>query len=317
MTHSNKKTLKHIGKFIFEVFYNVVVIVVLVVILRTYIISPFKVQGHSMSDTLMNGQLILINKIGYLTAEPKRGDVIVFLPPVTTRDDPKFELSLTTNTKGEALALNELETIKQNSYCKKRMLQRFWFCQENVKAGDFLYLLPVSQANKISGYNWSNSQRRLITPEEIENNALSFEESDQEYRIKIYNPQGADHFVKRIIGIPGDTIRFEEEGDKGFVYLKKAGEEDFVKLEEPYLNEINADRTRLPDWVKEDTFTVPEDMYFGMGDNRGASNDSRSFRYPETLEEVHFITKDQMAGKVMMVLLPLWDFHWIGTQEVK
>lgn len=318
MHASTKKKFKTVGKFLFEVFYNVVIIIILVVILRKFIISPFKVVGPSMNDTLIDGQLILINKIGYLVGEPGRGDVIVFIPPVTGRDEAKFEMSFTTDEKGDSieLNLNELQTTKQSTYCKKPILDGFWFCQEGVKEGDYLYFLPVSESNKISGFNWTTSQRRLITAEEIENNQLSFEEANRDYRIKIYNPSGSDHFVKRIIGVPGDTLKFEKEDGKGLVYLKKAGETEFKKLDEPYLNNINFEATFLPQWVEEDTFVVPEGMYFGMGDNRGRSNDARSFRDPETMVHTPFITKEQMSGKVMMVLLPIMDIGWIGGHDL-
>ena len=38
------------------------------------------VVGQAMSETLNNGDQVLINKFGYLISSPKAGDVIVFLP---------------------------------------------------------------------------------------------------------------------------------------------------------------------------------------------------------------------------------------------
>ena len=38
------------------------------------------VVGQAMSETLNNGDQVLINKFGYLISNPKKGDVIVFLP---------------------------------------------------------------------------------------------------------------------------------------------------------------------------------------------------------------------------------------------
>ena len=68
-------------------------------------------------------------------------------------------------------------------------------------------------------------------------------------------------FVKRLIGLPGDTVT---ERNGGFVYI------DGKKLNEPY---IKPDRqgTRLDDGH----VARAQGEYFFMGDNRGESCDSR------------------------------------------
>ncbi|HEX3267264.1 MAG TPA: signal peptidase I [Gaiellaceae bacterium] len=68
-------------------------------------------------------------------------------------------------------------------------------------------------------------------------------------------------FVKRLIGLPGETVT---ENQGGFVYI------DGRKLNEPY---IKPDR-RLHDSTT-GTWKVPQGSYFFMGDNRGESCDSR------------------------------------------
>lgn len=69
----------------------------------------------------------------------------------------------------------------------------------------------------------------------------------------------SDPLIKRVIGLPGDTVAIR--GGKVFV-------NDQI-LDEPYLNQITAGR--MPATV------VPEAHVFVLGDNRGASNDSRFF----------------------------------------
>jgi signal peptidase I len=68
-------------------------------------------------------------------------------------------------------------------------------------------------------------------------------------------------FVKRIIGLPGETV---QDKPGGWIYI------DGRKLNEPYLR---------PDRRMQDSnfgsWTVPKGDYFMMGDNRGSSCDSR------------------------------------------
>lgn len=48
---------------------------------------------------------------------------------------------------------------------------------------------------------------------------------------------GPSNWTKRVIGIPGDEIKGVIEDNKTVVYLKKKDEDEFKKLDEPYLNQ--------------------------------------------------------------------------------
>jgi len=65
----------------FDVLLNIVIIVAVVAAIRTFLVSPFQVEGNSMIDTLENRQYIIINKLAYFIGEPDRGDIVVFRPP--------------------------------------------------------------------------------------------------------------------------------------------------------------------------------------------------------------------------------------------
>jgi len=78
-------------------------------------------------------------------------------------------------------------------------------------------------------------------------------------------------FVKRVIGLPGDTVH---ENNKGFISIKKPNTPEFVKLKESYIPA----QSRLADSQHYgQTWTVPEGSYFMMGDNRAHSCDSRTW----------------------------------------
>lgn len=55
--------------------------------IRLFVIQPFRVQQSSMYPTLVNDDLILINKLAYVGGQPERGDIIVFKPPNRSETD--------------------------------------------------------------------------------------------------------------------------------------------------------------------------------------------------------------------------------------
>ena len=65
---------------LFDVILNIVIIVAIVAVIRTFIVSPFQIEGNSMVDTLEHKEYIVINKFRYLFGTPVRGDIVVFRP---------------------------------------------------------------------------------------------------------------------------------------------------------------------------------------------------------------------------------------------
>ncbi len=78
---------------------SIVVAFILAMIIRTFVIQAFKIPTGSMRSTLLEGDLILVNKFIYgakipfidlnlpALRQPKRGDVIVFIYPESPKKD--------------------------------------------------------------------------------------------------------------------------------------------------------------------------------------------------------------------------------------
>ena len=63
-------------KFIKEIVPYIIIIIV-VVLIRSFIITPVEVDGASMENTLHDGELLLLSKISYKVSDIKRFDIVV------------------------------------------------------------------------------------------------------------------------------------------------------------------------------------------------------------------------------------------------
>ena len=107
------------------------------------------------------------------------------------------------------------------------------------------------------------------------------------------------YFLKRIIGIPGDSIKIES----GIIFVKKADSEIFIQLNETYLNLENNWFTFSENKSVSREYRLGEDQFFVMGDNRNHSTDSRHCFYTCSIEgSSNFASSGNITGKVFLDL---------------
>jgi signal peptidase I len=99
--------------------------------------------------------------------------------------------------------------------------------------------------------------------------------------------EGAPDLIKRVIGIPGDTVDIHN----GHVFVNG------TQLNEPYLKE--PDSPVVPSRV----WKVPPGKYFVMGDNRNDSFDSRFWGGEDGPPEAHFASRADLIGVPVMIYL--------------
>jgi len=75
------------GKALRDTVETIVVAVVLALLIRTFGVEPFVVDGFSMQNTLQNHERLLVNKLSFHFSGLKYGQIIVFQPPLVGQGD--------------------------------------------------------------------------------------------------------------------------------------------------------------------------------------------------------------------------------------
>ncbi len=99
-------------------------------------------------------------------------------------------------------------------------------------------------------------------------------------------PRNEDYdYIKRIVGLPGEMMKLEENG----LFINN------TLLEEPYLPD--GQETFAGNFLGlGETVTIPEDNYFVLGDNRNHSSDSRDWG---------FVPRENIIGRAWFRYWPL------------
>ena len=132
-----------------------------------------------------------------------------------------------------------------------------------------------------------------------------------------YPPDNSQALVKRLIGMPGDHIRITngvvyrngKRLNEPYVYHKYAYDPAFDNFPWPCCRPVKEDLAQeaqqhmLDQNVSSGEVVVPEGHYFGMGDNRDNSSDSRYWG---------FIPRANIIGKPLLIY---WSYR-ASTEEL-
>ncbi|MBE5833506.1 MAG: signal peptidase I [Butyrivibrio sp.] len=150
-----------------------------------------------------------------------------------------------------------------------------------------LFITFVAQRTDVSGQSMENT---LQDGDSLIVDKISYRFKDPErFDIVIFEYQYGDEpcFIKRVIGLPGETVQIDTDGK---IYINGS------VLEEGYGAEVILDPGRAIDPI-----TLGEDEYFVLGDNRNHSMDSRDY-------SVGNVKKDTIVGKAFIRIFPFDKF---------
>lgn len=166
--------------------------------------------------------------------------------------------------------------------------------KKEVKSFIFTLLITVALVFVLKNYIIINatvptgSMENTIMPDDnILGNRLAYlsEGPKRGDVIFFYFPDDeSQKFVKRVIGLPGETVTILE----GKIYIGNSNE----PLDEPYLKE---------EWTRgvgPYVFQIPEDSYLCLGDNRNNSKDARDWNNP-------YVKKEKIIGKAIFTYFPI------------
>ncbi|MBP3603556.1 MAG: signal peptidase I [Lachnospiraceae bacterium] len=154
----------------------------------------------------------------------------------------------------------------------------------------FLVVTYVGQRTKVMG---SSMFPTLNDGDNLIVDKISYRFSEPErFDIIVFPFRYAEktYYIKRIIGLPGETVFIDEEGN---IFIND------ILLEESYGYEVITDPGRAFEPI-----TLGDDEYFVLGDNRNNSSDSRD----PVVGNIH---RDEFIGKAWMRIWPLDEMGMI------
>ena len=146
-----------------DLLHDLAIAVIVCVLLITYVVQAFKVQGTSMSPELADGERILVNKFVYYVGEIHREDVVVFWYP----EDPdlsfiKRVIALpgeTVEIRSGAVYING--RLLEEPYVSERNADHRSFPPQEIRPGHF-FVLGDNRRGSNDSRSWGLVPERYI-----------------------------------------------------------------------------------------------------------------------------------------------------------
>tara|TARA_A100000164_G_scaffold284451_1_gene257259 strand:- start:1979 stop:2713 length:735 start_codon:yes stop_codon:yes gene_type:complete len=174
--------------------------------------------------------------------------------------------------------------------------------EPNLLVGDRLFVTKYS-------YGYSKHSFPFSPP--IFKNRFFFKEPERGDVIVFKTPaDNRTDYIKRLVGLPGDKIQFIDSNlylNSIEILKSRLSENDVIYCGDRKIEVFTFDE-KLPNGKKyktvylknfsfenSDIFTVPDEHYFFLGDNRDCSKDSRF------LTSVGYVHRDNLVGKAQFI----------------
>jgi len=285
----------------------IVIAAILALFIRAFFVQAFKIPTGSMRMTLLEGDRILVSKIGYKFKEPKRGDVVVFQYPgisffqLREFASPEQLVSLCTEisesvdvdhvsfegyplpyvlTKLNALFNSDIPFVLYNDAMTLEDLPKEG--QKLIAKFEKRYGVPFSQlsASNIVEMNQNSFGKRL--------KRIILETKFPDLCPESEYPKDRKRdFIKRLIAVGGEEVEIKNHD----IYINGALVTDNqVIRENRYYNikEWEFGRTGIK-------ITVPDNSLFVLGDNSKSSSDSRNWG---------FVDREDLIGEAFFIYWP-------------
>ena len=194
--------------------------------------------------------------------------------------------------KAETEISTEKEDRKRSDGVYREVFEMIFYMVFVVVA-TLLVIRFVGQRTEVSGNSMENT---LSDRDNLIVDKITYRFRDpKRYDIIVfpYKYKENTFYIKRIIGLPGETVQITEEGD---ILI------DGEVLEESYGKEV----MKSPG-IAADPILLGADEYFVLGDNRNASADSRD-------PSVGIISGEDIVGRAWLRIWPLNKFGILKHQ---
>ena len=214
--------------------------------------------------------------------------------------------SVSENAEKEEQTVSETENIKQDTQDEtlpendskegkgKEILRGILGLLVCIAAALLISVLITHFVAHHTHVEGSSMESSLHDGDEIIVEKVSYYMHDPErYDIIVFPFSDNVYYIKRIIGLPGETIQIKD----GKIYI------DGVQLWEQYGNEQIKDAG-----LAKEEIVLGKDEYFVLGDNRNSSIDSRK-------AEVGTVKRSEIIGKAWLKFYPFSDFGFLQHQQ--